>query len=192
MSTEGVIYRVAGPVVTATGISPKMYDVVHVGNEQLMGEVIKIVGDYSIIQVYEDTSGIKPGEPVTNTGKPLSVELGPGLLTSVYDGIQRPLPVLREKMGDFIYRGVSAPGLDHAKKWDFVPAVKVGDTVTAGQVLGTVQEGPMVHKIMVPVSIEKGKVESILPGSFTVDETIALIDGKEVSMIQYWPVRVPP
>ena len=191
MSTEGVIYRVAGPVVTATGISPKMYDVVHVGNEQLMGEVIKIVGDYSIIQVYEDTSGIKPGEPVTNTGKPLSVELGPGLLTSVYDGIQRPLPVLREKMGDFIYRGVSAPGLDHAKKWDFVPAVKVGDTVTAGQVLGTVQEGPMVHKIMVPVSIEKGKVESILPGSFTVDETIALIDGKEVSMIQYWPVRVP-
>ena len=191
MSTEGVIYRVAGPVVTATGISPKMYDVVHVGNEQLMGEVIKIVGDYSIIQVYEDTSGIKPGEPVTNTGKPLSVELGPGLLTSVYDGIQRPLPVLREKMGDFIYRGVSAPGLDHAKKWDFTPVVKVGDTVTAGQVLGTVQEGPMVHKIMVPVSIEKGKVESILPGSFTVDETIALIDGKEVSMIQYWPVRVP-
>ena len=191
MSTEGVIYRVAGPVVTATGISPKMYDVVHVGNEQLMGEVIKIVGDYSIIQVYEDTSGIKPGEPVTNTGKPLSVELGPGLLTSVYDGIQRPLPVLREKMGDFIYRGVSAPGLDHAKKWDFTPIVKVGDTVTAGQVLGTVQEGPMVHKIMVPVSIEKGKVESILPGSFTVDETIALIDGKEVSMIQYWPVRVP-
>ena len=191
MSTEGVIYRVAGPVVTATGISPKMYDVVHVGKEQLMGEVIKIVGDYSIIQVYEDTSGIKPGEPVTNTGRPLSVELGPGLLTSVYDGIQRPLPVLREKMGDFIYRGVSAPGLDHEKKWDFVPAVSEGAAVSAGEVLGTVQEGPMVHKIMVPIEIGKGKVESIKSGSFTIDETIAVIDGKEVSMVQYWPVRVP-
>ena len=134
MSTEGVIYRVAGPVVTATGISPKMYDVVHVGDEQLMGEVIKIIGEYSIIQVYEDTDGIKPGEPVTNTGRPLSVELGPGLLTSVYDGIQRPLPILREKMGDFIYRGVSAPGLDHSKKWDFVPTARVGDTVSQGEV----------------------------------------------------------
>ncbi len=191
MSTEGVIYRVAGPVVTATGISPKMYDVVHVGNEQLMGEVIKIIGDYSIIQVYEDTSGIKPGEPVTNTGKPLSVELGPGLLTSVYDGIQRPLPVLREKMGDFIYRGVSAPGLDHEKKWDFVATAKVGDEVSAGQVIGTVQEGPMVHRIMVPIDIKKGKIESIKSGSFTVDETVAVIDGKDVCMVQYWPVRVP-
>lgn len=191
MSTEGVIYRVAGPVVTATGISPKMYDVVHVGNEQLMGEVIKIIGDYSIIQVYEDTSGIKPGEPVTNSGKPLSVELGPGLLTSVYDGIQRPLPVLREKMGDFIYRGVSAPGLDHEKKWDFTPVAKEGDVVTAGQVIGTVQEGPMVHKIMVPIDIAKGKIDSIKSGSFTIDETVAVIDGKDVCMVQYWPVRNP-
>ena len=191
MSTEGVIYRVAGPVVTATGISPKMYDVVHVGNEQLMGEVIKIVGDYSIIQVYEDTSGIKPGEPVTNTGRPLAVELGPGLLTSVYDGIQRPLPVLRDKMGDFIYRGVSAPGLDHEKKWDFTPTAKAGDEVSAGQVIGTVQEGPMVHKIMVPIDIKKGKIDSIKSGSFTVDETVAVIDGKDVCMMQYWPVRVP-
>ena len=98
MSNEGKIYRVAGPVVTAVGISPRMYDVVHVGNEQLMGEVIKIVGDYSIIQVYEDTSGVKPGEPVTNTGRPLVAELGPGLLHSVYDGIQRPLPVLQDKI----------------------------------------------------------------------------------------------
>ncbi len=190
MSTEGVIYRVAGPVVTATGISPKMYDVVHVGNEQLMGEVIKIIGDYSIIQVYEDTAGIKPGEPVTNTGKPLSVELGPGLLTSVYDGIQRPLPVLREKMGDFIYRGVSAPGLDHEKKWDFNPVAKAGDEVAPGQVLGTVQEGPMVHKIMVPLNV-KGKIDSIKSGSFNIDETIAVIDGKDVCMVQYWPVRNP-
>ena len=190
MSTEGVIYRVAGPVVTATGISPKMYDVVHVGNEKLMGEVIKIVGEYSIIQVYEDTDNVKPGEPVTNTGKPLSVELGPGLLESVYDGIQRPLPVLRDKMGDFIYRGVSAPGLDHEKKWDFVPTVKEGDEVSQGQVIGTVQEGPMEHKIMVPIGLN-GKVEAIHSGLYTIDETIAVIAGKEVCMMQYWPVRNP-
>ena len=191
MSTEGVIYRVAGPVVTATGISPKMYDVVHVGNEQLMGEVIKIVGEYSIIQVYEDTDGIKPGEPVTNTGRPLSVELGPGLLTSVYDGIQRPLPILREKMGDYIYRGVSAPGLDHSKKWEFVPTVKVGDLVSEGEVFGTVQEGPVVHKIMVPIGMKNAKVEDIKGGSFTIDETVATIGGRDVPMIQYWPVRNP-
>ena len=190
MSTEGVIYRVAGPVVTATGISPKMYDVVHVGNEKLMGEVIKIVGEYSIIQVYEDTDNVKPGEPVTNTGKPLSVELGPGLLESVYDGIQRPLPVLRDKMGDFIYRGVSAPGLDHEKKWDFVPTVKEGDEVSQGMVIGTVQEGPMEHKIMVPIGLN-GKVDEIKKGMFTIDETIAIIAGKEVCMMQYWPVRNP-
>ena len=190
MSTEGVIYRVAGPVVTATGISPKMYDVVHVGNEQLMGEVIKIVGEYSIIQVYEDTDNVKPGEPVTNTGMPLSVELGPGLLTSVYDGIQRPLPVLREKMGDFIFRGVAAPGLDHEKKWEFNPTVNKGDEVSQGMVIGTVQEGPIEHKIMVPIGL-KGKVDSIEKGQFTIDETVAVIDGKDVKMMQYWPVRNP-
>ena len=190
MSTEGVIYRVAGPVVTATGISPKMYDVVHVGKEQLMGEVIKIVGEYSIIQVYEDTDNVKPGEPVTNTGKPLSVELGPGLLESVYDGIQRPLPVLREKMGDFIFRGVAAPGLDHKKKWEFNPTVKKGDEVSEGMVIGTVQEGPILHKIMVPIGLN-GKVDSISTGKFTIDETVAKIAGKEVCMMQYWPVRNP-
>ncbi|MBO5669800.1 MAG: hypothetical protein J6R75_05490, partial [Candidatus Methanomethylophilaceae archaeon] len=167
MSTEGKIYRVAGPVVTAVGVATKMYDVVHVGNEQLMGEVIKIVGDYSIIQVYEDTSGIMPGEPVTTTGRPLAVELGPGLLTSVYDGIQRPLPVLRDKMGDFIYRGVAAPGLDHEKKWEFTPVAKEGDEISAGEVLGTVMEGHMLHKIMCPIGIKKGKIESIKAGSFT-------------------------
>ena len=190
MSTEGVIYRVAGPVVTVTGISPKMYDVVHVGNEKLMGEVIKIVGEYSIIQVYEDTDNVKPGEPVTNTGKPLSVELGPGLLESVYDGIQRPLPVLRDKMGDFIYRGVSAPGLDHEKKWEFEPTVKKGDTVSQGQIIGIVQEGPIEHKIMVPIGLS-GKVDSIKGGSYTIDDTIAVIDGTDVCMVQYWPVRNP-
>ena len=124
MELKGEIYRVSGPVVTARGVSPRMYDVVLVGHEKLMGEVIGLEGDDVTIQVYEDTSGVKPGEPVENTGEPLSVELGPGLLTSIYDGIQRPLPVLQDKMGDYIERGVSAPGLDHSKKWDFVPTVK--------------------------------------------------------------------
>ncbi|MDR1405066.1 MAG: V-type ATP synthase subunit A [Candidatus Methanoplasma sp.] len=190
MSTEGVIYRVAGPVVTATGITPKMYDVVHVGNEGLMGEVIKIVGDHSIIQVYEDTSGVKPGEPVTNTGLPLVAELGPGLLTSVYDGIQRPLPVLRDKMGDFIFRGVSAPGLDRAKEWDFKPTVKNGDEVGPGMVIGTVMEGPMIHKIMVPPTFKKGKIGDISQGEHTVEDIIAKVDGQNVTMMQKWPVRV--
>ena len=190
MSNEGKIYRVAGPVVTAVGISPRMYDVVHVGNEQLMGEVIKIVGDYSIIQVYEDTSGVKPGEPVTNTGRPLVAELGPGLLHSVYDGIQRPLPVLQEKMGDYILRGVSAPGLDREKKWGFKPVVKVGDEVSPGQIIGTVMEGTMEHRILAPVDVQ-GKVEKIEEGEFTVEEPVAKIGGKEVIMMQKWPVRVP-
>jgi V/A-type H+-transporting ATPase subunit A len=189
MSTEGVIYRVAGPVVTAIGISPRMYDVVHVGNEQLMGEVIKIVGDYSIIQVYEDTTGIKPGEPVTNTGMPLSVELGPGLLTSVYDGIQRPLPVLRDMLGDFISRGATAPGLNREAKWEFEPAVEVGADVSAGTVIGYVQEGPIRHKIMLPPNAPSGKVEKIEAGSFTVEEPVVTVSGVEYPMMQKWPVR---
>ena len=190
MSNEGVIYRVAGPVVTATGISPRMYDVVQVGNEKLMGEVIKIVGDHTIIQVYENTSGVKPGEPVVNTGRLLAVELGPGLLHSVYDGIQRPLKVLTEKMGDFIFRGVTAPGLDREAKWDFKPLVAEGDVVSPGQIIGEVMEGTMLHKIMVPPTMS-GKVEKILAGSFTVEETVAVIDGQEVTMMQKWPVRAP-
>lgn len=190
MSNVGVIYRVAGPVVTAIGISPRMYDVVQVGKEKLMGEVIKIVGDKSIIQVYENTSGLTPGEPVENTGKPLVVELGPGLLSSVYDGIQRPLPVLRDKMGDYILRGVSAPGLDRAKKWDFEPIVKKGDTVSSGQAIGTVMEGTMPTKIMVPIGVS-GKVEEIKKGSFTVEDTVAVIGGEKVTMMQKWPVRNP-
>jgi V/A-type H+-transporting ATPase subunit A len=190
MKKEGVIYRVAGPVVTAVGISPKMYDVVQVGTEKLMGEVIKSVGDHTIIQVYEDTSGVRPGEPVSNTGRPLVAELGPGLLSSVYDGIQRPLPILKDKMGDFIYRGVSAPGLDREKKWDFNPIVKKGDDVLPGQVIGTVMEGTTEHRIMVPPNV-KGKVDSIKSGSFNVEATIAVIDGNDIAMMQKWPVRVP-
>src|SRR5208337_5432048 len=137
--------------VTAVNLDAHMYDVVKVGKEALMGEVIKIQGDNVIIQVYEDTSGIRPGEPVENTGLSLAVELGPGLLTSIYDGIQRPLPVLREKMGNFIERGVTASGLSHEKKWQFTPTVKAGDKISGGMIIGTVPETKtIVHKVMVP------------------------------------------
>ena len=193
MEINGKIYRVAGPVVTAINLKTKMYDVVKVGNEGLMGEVIKIVGDQSIIQVYEDTSGIKPGEPVINTNLPLSVELGPGLLQSIYDGIQRPLEVLKEEMGDFIKRGVSADGLDHKKKWDFIPCVNVGDSVNPGDIIGSVQETENInHKIMVPPNISGGKIKEIKKGQFTVIETIAKLDnGTELKLSQKWPVRTP-
>src|SRR5688572_1170121 len=156
---KGTVYRVSGPVVTAVGIKPGMYDIVRVGTERLMGEVIQIQGDKSIIQVYEDTSGVKPGEPVENTGLPLVVELGPGLLTSIYDGIQRPLEVLQDKMGDFILRGVDVPGLDHQKKWEFKPSVKRGDKVEAGSLLGTVQEtSTVLHKVLVPPNTAAGAI----------------------------------
>jgi len=191
---KGSIFRISGPVVTAIGVSPRMYDVVLVGKERLMGEVIGLKKDKSIIQVYEDTSGVRPGEPVEATGMPLMVELGPGLLKSIYDGIQRPLPVLREKMGDFIERGVTAPGLDHSKKWDFVPTVKAGDEVKAGTVIGTVQETVnTVHSIQIPPDFKgKGKVAQIDSGTFTVDDTIATLDnGKKLQLMHRWPVRQP-
>ncbi len=189
---QGVLKRISGPVVTAVGLDAHMYDVVKVGNEELMGEVIKIQGESIIIQVYEDTAGIRPGEPVENTGLSLAVELGPGLLTSIYDGIQRPLEVLVDKMGNFIERGVSAPGLSHEKKWEFVPTVKAGDVVKAGDILGTVQETNIVHKVMVPPNAKGGKIKKISGGSFTVDETICVLeDGTEIAMLQRWPVRVP-
>ncbi|PIN86728.1 V-type ATP synthase subunit A [Candidatus Woesearchaeota archaeon CG10_big_fil_rev_8_21_14_0_10_44_13] len=189
---KGVLYRIAGPVVVAKGLKARMYDVVRVGNEKLMGEVIQITDDKCVIQVYEDTSGIKPGEPVTNTGLPLAVELGPGLLTSIYDGIQRPLPVLQKKVGDFISRGVYADGLDLHKKWEFKAIARKGDSVKGGDVIGEVEETQgMVHKIMVPPSIS-GKITDIKSGKFTVEETVAVIDGKkEIMMMQKWPVRVP-
>jgi V/A-type H+-transporting ATPase subunit A len=169
-----------------------MYDVVKVGKEALMGEVIKIQGNNIIIQVYEDTQGIRPGEPVENTGLSLAVELGPGLLTSIYDGIQRPLAVLVDKMGNFIERGVSAPGLSHEKKWTFKPVVKAGDKIEAGAILGTVQETNIVHKVMLPPNVKPGVVKVIKSGDFTVDEIICVLeDGREYPMIQRWPVRVP-
>jgi len=179
-------------VVTAVNLDAHMYDVVKVGDEELMGEVIKIDGDNIIIQVYEDTSGIKPGEPVANTGLSLAVELGPGLLTSIYDGIQRPLEVLVEKMGNFIERGVSAPGLDRSKKWDFKPVVKAGDRVEPGQIIGEVQETNKLHRVMIPPNVAGGVVKEIKSGSFTVDETVIVLeDGSEYPMMQKWPVRVP-
>lgn len=188
MAKQGEIYRVAGPVVTAIGISPKMYDIMQVGEEGLMGEVIKIDGDKTIIQVYEETSGLRPGEKVIDTAQPLVAELGPGLLSSVYDGIQRPLPVLMKRMGDYIKRGVSAPGLDHTKKWHFTPVAKRGDKVEPGTVLGTVQEFYITHKIMVPPGVS-GTLTSITEGDFTVDETVATVGNRNLTMLQKWPVR---
>ncbi len=188
MAKQGEIYRVAGPVVTAIGISPKMYDIMQVGEEGLMGEVIKIDGDKTIIQVYEETSGLRPGEKVIDTAQPLVAELGPGLLSSVYDGIQRPLPVLMNRMGDYIKRGVSAPGLDHTKKWHFTPVAKRGDKVEPGAILGTVQEFYITHKIMVPPGVS-GTLTSIIEGDFTVDETIATVGNRNLTMLQKWPVR---
>jgi len=189
---QGVLKRIAGPVVTAVNLDAHMYDVVKVGNEALMGEVIKIQGDDIIIQVYEDTSGIRPGEPVENTGLSLAVELGPGLLTSIYDGIQRPLAVLVDKMGDFIQRGVSASGLPHEKKWVFKPLVKAGDAVQGGSIIGEVQETNIVHKVMLPPNAKPGKVKTIRSGEFTVEETVCVLDdNREFPMMQRWPVRVP-
>jgi V/A-type H+-transporting ATPase subunit A len=189
---QGILKRIAGPVVTAINLDAHMYDVVKVGKGELMGEVIKISGENIIIQVYEDTSGIKPGEPVINTGLSLAVELGPGLLTSIYDGIQRPLSVLVDKMGDFIERGVSAPGLSRTKKWAFKPLVKAGDKVQGGSIIGEVQETNIVHKVMLPPNAKPGAVRTIRSGDFTVEETLCVLDnGSEYPMMQRWPVRVP-
>ncbi len=191
----GKIIKVSGPLVVATGIeNAKMYDIVRVSEKKLIGEIIEIREDKVYIQVYEDTSGIKPGEPVVNTGKPLSVKLGPGLLTSIYDGIQRPLPVLADKMGSFIKRGVDASGLDETKKWDFKPTVKKGDYVKPGSIIGEVQETETIkHKILVPPYPEyNGKIKEIKSGKFTVDEVIGVLEnGSELKLSHYWPVRVP-
>ena len=192
MSDKGQIYRISGPVVTATGIDARMYDMCRVGDEGLMGEVIELHGDKAVIQVYEDTSGIRPGEPVINTGDTLSVQLGPGLLKQIYDGIQRPLSTLEEKMGVFITRGVDADGLDMKKKWQFDATVKKGDEVTGGQAIGTVQETETIlHKVMVPPG-KGGTVESISSGEYNITETVCtLSDGSELAMMQRWPVRSP-
>ena len=190
----GKIVKVSGPLIVAEGMGDsKINDVVRVSDKQLIGEIIELRGDLASIQVYEETGGLGPGENVYSTGAPLSVELAPGLIESIFDGIQRPLSKMRALSGDRIARGVSAPAIDHEKKWDFVPSVKKGDKVTAGNVLGTVQENVLVlHKIMVPFGVE-GTVKEIKKGSFNIEETVAVVataDGdREVRMLQKWPVR---
>lgn len=188
---KGEVYRVSGPVVTAVGIAPRMYDVVFVGEQGLMGEVIKITGPKSVIQVYEATDGIKPGEPVEDSGKPLVAELGPGMLSMIYDGIQRPLTIIRDQAGDFIARGVTAPPLDKKKKWEFIPAARKGTSIEGGQELGYVQETKFTrHTVLVPPGM-KGELKDIKTGKFTIEEPVADIGGTEIPMMQTWPVRQP-
>lgn len=194
MST-GVIKKVAGPLVIATGMrDANMSDVVRVSDEHLIGEIIEMHGDEASIQVYEETQGLGPGQPVESTGMPMSVDLGPGLIGSIYDGIQRPLNKIREVSGsDLLHRGVQVPALDEEKVWDFVPTVSVGDEVEAGDIIGTVEETAVVtQKIMVPYRLS-GKIKRIEPGQHTIRETIAVIETDagdvDVTMVQKWPVR---
>ncbi len=190
----GKIIKVSGPLIVAEGMGNcKMFDVVQVSDKKLIGEVIELRGDRASIQVYEETSGLGPGENVYSTGEPLSVELGPGLIEGIYDGIQRPLARMLEVSGDRIGRGVSVSALDHAKKWVFVPTVSVGDEVEAGSVIGTVQENVLIlHKIMVPYGVS-GTVKEIKAGAYTIDDAVAIITTKKgdvkVTMLQKWPVR---
>jgi len=187
--TDGTIVKVSGPVVIARMPGVKMFDMVKVGEQRLMGEVIQLQRDLATIQVYEETVGLKPGEPVENTGLPLSVELGPGLLTSIFDGTQRPLSRIRDEHGVFIARGISVPALDESKKWEFSPTVKKGDTVEEGQVVGTVEETSLiVHKVMVPPGAG-GKVADIKKGKFTVNDVVAKVGDVEIKLKQTWPVR---
>ncbi len=191
---EGVIVKVSGPLVVAAGMShARMYDMVMVGDKGLIGEIIEMRGDSASIQVYEETAGVGPGEPVVSTGSPLSVELGPGLMTSIYDGIQRPLDKIEQRTGAFITRGIQVPSLDRERQWDFVPAVAVGDQVAPGAVLGTVRETVLVtHKIMVPPGV-RGRVEWIFAGQATVTDVVVRLVTDEgpvsLNMIQKWPVR---
>ncbi|UCE05895.1 MAG: V-type ATP synthase subunit A [bacterium] len=193
---QGTIIKVSGPLVVASGMyEARMFDVVKVGEKGLIGEILELRGDKASIQVYEETGGVGPGEPVKTTGAPLSVELGPGLIESIYDGIQRPLNIIKDIAGYYITRGIEVPGLNREKKWHFNPAAKKGDQVVGGDIIGTVQESTLIeHSIMVPHGIE-GKIESINEGEFTVLETIAIVNGKDgrhnITMMQKWPVRKP-
>ena len=193
MST-GVIRKVAGPLVIAEGMrDANMFDVVRVSDQRLIGEIIEMHGDQASIQVYEETSGLGPGEPVESMGVPMSVELGPGLITSIYDGIQRPLDDIMKVSGNNLKRGVEVPSLKRDLKWEFVPTAGIGDEVEAGDVIGTVQETALVQqKIMVPYGV-KGKIKDIRAGEFTVEEVVAVVgtdDGdRELTLMQKWPVR---
>ncbi len=196
VTEDGVIESVSGPVVKAVDLDARMNDVVYVGHEGLMGEVIEIEGNLTTIQVYEETSGVSPGQPVESTGAPLSVDLGPGMLDTIYDGVQRPLDVLEDKMGSaFLDRGVDSPGIDLERTWEFTPEVEEGDEVGRGDVLGTVPETESIeHKVMVPPDAldedETATISAIESGNFNVTETVAELDnGEEVTMRQEWPVR---
>ena len=191
----GKIVKVSGPLVVATDMADaNMADVVRVGEQRLIGEILTMTGDSASIQVYEETSGLGPGAEVITTGAPLSVELGPGIIENIYDGIQRPLEKIMAQAGNTIARGIQVPALDREKKWEFTPSVKVGDKVSTGDILGTVPETSVVlHKIMVPYGVE-GTVESIQAGSFTVTDIVAKIKQpnggvRELTMMQKWPVR---
>ena len=190
----GTIKKVAGPLVIASGMrDANMFDVVRVSNQRLIGEIIEMHGDEASVQVYEETSGLGPGEPVESMNVPMSVELGPGLISSIYDGIQRPLDDIMKLSGNNLKRGVEVPSLKRDLKWNFVPVAKAGDEVEPGDVLGTVQEtASVVQKIMVPVGTV-GTVKEIKAGEFTVEEVVAVVataDGdKELTMMQRWPVR---
>ncbi|MBP2143514.1 V/A-type H+-transporting ATPase subunit A [Methanococcus voltae] len=193
----GKITKIAGPVVVAEGMKgSQMYEVVKVGNEGLTGEIIQLTEDEAIIQVYEETAGMQPGEPVEGTGAPLSVELGPGMLKAMYDGIQRPLNAIEDATNSiYLPRGVSVPSLSRDAKWCFKPTAKVGDKVVGGDIIGTVEEtASIVHKIMVPVNVN-GTIKEIKEGEFTVEETVAVVEtangDKDVIMMQKWPVRQP-
>ena len=193
--TQGTITKVAGPLVIAEGMrSANMFDVVRVSDKHLIGEIIEMHGDKASVQVYEETAGLGPGEKVVSTGRPLSVELGPGLIGSIFDGIQRPLSEIMKVSGTNLQRGVEVPSLSREKRWHFVPCLSVGDTVEAGDTVGTVQETAVVsHKIMVPNKIS-GKIAEISEGDYTVEDTVYKIetaDGiKEFTLMQSWPVRV--
>ncbi|QHQ61743.1 V-type ATP synthase subunit A [Anaerocolumna sedimenticola] len=194
--SKGTIKKVAGPLVIAEGMrDANMFDVVRVSEQRLIGEIIEIHGDQASIQVYEETSGLGPGEPVESTGAPLSVELGPGLIGSIFDGIQRPLVSIMNATGNNLTRGVEIPSLERTKKWNFVPSSKIGDAVETGDIIGTVNETEIVlHKIMIPKGI-KGNITSIQGGEFTLEDTIALVQNENgeifnITMMQKWPVRI--
>ncbi len=194
---QPVAVRISGPIVTAVGMqAAQMYEVVQVGSMGLVGEVVRLVGDRATIQVYEDTTMVKPGAPVVRTGAPLSVWLGPGLVGNIYDGIQRPLPGIQARSGAWIRRGEKVDPLDITRAWTFEPAVKPGDTVNGGRTIGEVAETPLVrHRIMVPPGIS-GTVQSIAgKGEYTLRDTIAVVTtaagAKDITMLQHWPVPKP-
>jgi len=194
--TDAIVSRISGPVVSASGLEgAQMFDVVRIGELGLMGEIIRLEGGKATIQVYEDTSGLRPGEKVTNTKRPLSMQLGPGLLTSIYDGIQRPLDILRAQSGDFISRGNIIPALDQKKKWEFIPIKKKGEQVSPGEIIGEVDETPLIkHKIMIPYNVT-GELAEISEGSYTVDEIVAVVKTNstkvDIGLSSWWTVRTP-